>query len=262
MPCLGYVAPHTAGRDEHWDRNTGDAADMEDFERDGPTLLRSTYYGHFQSERTVPLTQEFLQSQHHTPPQIGRLADIGLVRDQDQDPEAVKAALRREVELFLRDAPTVNTTDGKKQKIVAESTIIWVWDRSKEITFDEQIYRHLHSDEQPLVETLMDRPLLGLPCVDEHMYGRQGLCPIACLDLTDRGGCMAAQIVATLKQTIKVTVEGKGQTYTAKTGGNRKGGKDERPRMPAFASRCPASSSIRSRTPSTRSSLSSTPARP
>ena len=48
------------------------------------------------------------------------------------------------------------------------------------------------------VEILLDRPLRGMPCIAEKMYGRQGLCAIACMDLSDKGGCTLAQIVETV----------------------------------------------------------------
>ena len=46
-----------------------------------------------------------------------------------------------------------------------------------------------------------------MPCIDEKMYGRQGLCPIACVDLSDKGGCMLAQIVETVQQRIRTDVK-------------------------------------------------------
>ena len=156
---------------------------------------------------------------------ITRLVDLGLVRDQDHSQEDIEAALRREIPALLAQAPRVNTVDGLKHKIAIESTIIWVWDETKETTFDEQVFRHLHGDGQPLIETLLDRPLLGLPYIDEHMYGRQGLFKLACVDLTDRGGCVVAQIVETVTEPRKV----------AKPGA-QKGGKDTRvrERVPRF----------------------------
>ena len=86
--------------------------------------------------------------------------------------------------------------------------------------YKRQIFRHLHSDGQPQIETLLNRPLLGLPYIDEQMYGRQGLSKIACMDLTDRGGCVVAQIVETVTKRMKV----------AKPGA-RKGGGDTRIRQ-------------------------------
>ena len=38
--------------------------------------------------------------------------------------------------------------------------------------------------------------------MDELMYCRQGLCSIACMDLTDRGGCIVAQIAETVMRTF------------------------------------------------------------
>ena len=51
------------------------------------------------------------------------------------------------------------------------------------------------------------------------MYGRLGLHPIACHDLTDKGGCVVAQIVETVTEMKKVKVSG-----------SQKRGTDIRPR--------------------------------
>ena len=235
VPCLGYIPPAKCniGVSEEEPANLTDEMrewlreERAEIERVEAQLLRSTFYGHFQSERVIPLTEEALQG-YRVSPEVWRLAGIGLVRDQDHDQASVQAALRRAVLECLHNTPTVDTEDGNKHKIAVESVIIWCWDESKELTFDEQIVRHLHGDEQPLVEALLDRPLLGVPCVDEKMYGRQGLCPIAALDLTDRGGCMVAQIVETVKTTRKVTTPEHGRTAGKKVGGSQQGGKDTR----------------------------------
>ena len=152
-----------------------------------------------------------------------QLADVGLIHDGDHDQATVEVALRREVANYLMNTPLFATEDGRMHKIMAESTIIWMWDQSKPITFDEEIVRHLRGEERPVIEALMDRPLLGVPCVNEHLYGRQGLCPISCLDLTNRGGCMVAQIVECVMDMKKVPGDTRSQT-----GGSRKGGVDTR----------------------------------
>ena len=172
-------------------------------------LLRSTYYGRGHSERVIPLTEDGLRGAR-APRSVARLAinNLGLVQDQDHSQADIEAALRREVPALLAQAPRVNTVDGMKHKIAIESAVVWVWDESKEIAFDEQVFRHLHGDGQPLIETLLDRPLLGLPYIDEKMYGRQGLSKIACMDLTDRGGCVVAQIVETVMEVRKVAKAG------------------------------------------------------
>ena len=104
-----------------------------------------------------------------------------------------------EVLAYIARATKVETVDGERTKIATESALIWCFDPDGEITFDEENVRHLHADENPMVEALLDRPLLGVPCSAERMYARMGLCSSASLDLTDRGGCMVAQIVETVK---------------------------------------------------------------
>jgi hypothetical protein len=112
------------------------------------------------------------------------------------------------------------TRDGLKHVIAIESKVIWVWDEDAVITFDEQIFRHVYSQEVPLIETLLDRPLLGLPYIDELMYGRQGLSKLASLDLTDRGGCVVAQIYELAETEKKLS-----------SPGAQKKGKDTRERV-------------------------------
>jgi hypothetical protein len=90
--------------------------------------------------------------------------------------------------------------------IAVESVIIWVWDPTKELTFDEQ---EVHEDGgRPQVEIILDRPLRGDPHMDEKMYCRQGLCRRACEDLSDRGGCMVAQIVETVTRRARKDIPG------------------------------------------------------
>ena len=58
--------------------------------------------------------------------------------------------------------------------------------------------------------------------MDEQMYCRQCLCRIACEDLSDKDGCVVAQIVETVTQERRVKVSGKK--------GDQAGGKDGRNR--------------------------------
>jgi hypothetical protein len=107
--------------------------------------------------------------------------------------------LRNRVLELLNQAERVDTVDGSLHVVAIFSDVVWVWNTAKEITFDEQVVQ-----PDGAVEVLLDRPLLGRPCIDNRMYARQGLSKIACLDLTDRDGCMAAQIVETVKKRVKV----------------------------------------------------------
>ncbi|NBU41515.1 MAG: hypothetical protein EBS51_12085, partial [Planctomycetia bacterium] len=200
LPCKGYIAPSNT-------RHPDDA--------DDDVLLRSSYYGHFQSTRIIPMTDDALSAYDSVTGHVRRLTGLGLVRDEDHPRETVEAALRRAVLAYIARAEKVQTVDGERTKIATESSLIWCFDPDGEITFDEEVVRHLHADENPMVEALLDRPLLGVPCSAERMYARMGLCSIASQDCTDRGGCMVAQIVETVK-------------YMKKEGGQgtQAGGKD------------------------------------
>ena len=229
VKAKGYIPPNIRNDLVDFDNVAAEEVDEQGTVADTP-LLRSTYYGHHHSEMILPLTPEGLAAAAGVHPQaLSQMANLGLVRDQDYNQEDIEAALRASVPELLRRLPLVNTVDGLKHKVQIDSVIIWVWDDSEPITFDEQIFRHLYGEGDPVVETLLDRPLLGLPHIDEHMYNRDGLAKIACMDLTDRGGCVVAQI-AELVTTMK--------NKKVATSGAQKGGKDTRKqvktRVPRF----------------------------
>ena len=54
------------------------------------------------------------------------------------------------------------------------------------------VIRHAHDSSPPVVEGIPDRPLVSGPCIDAHMYGRPGLCTLAPMGITNRGGCVVA----------------------------------------------------------------------
>ena len=182
VPCLGYIP-------EYKTRNGQGSLE----------LVRSTVYGKYQSWRDIPMQQSTIEEFVEIFPGAYSLVDMQILHDGINQAE-VETKLKHLVSEFLSKAPVVQTADGPKHKIAVESTLIWVWDPTREITFDEQI---VEGDEHPHTEILMDRPLRGDPCIDDRMYGRQGLCKIACLDLTDQGGCVVAQIAETVKHKIR-----------------------------------------------------------
>jgi hypothetical protein len=124
-----------------------------------------------------------------------RLRGIGLVRDEDHSQEEIKAALQRDVPTLLRQLPKVNTVDGMKHKIAIDSDCVWVWDETAPIIFSQQVFRHLYGEGPPVIETLLGRPLLGVPHMYDRMYARQGLTPLATMDLRHSQNCIVAQIV-------------------------------------------------------------------
>ena len=226
IPTQGYIAPtKIRGAEEGASAAFNNEAyfreNLSGSTRDTP-LLRSTYYGHGHQTGTLPLTEGLLNDSMRYPDDLRELANIGYVYDHDQSREDIEAALRQEVPYYLQSLPLVNTVDGLKRKVQLESTIIWVWDESQPITFDEQVFRHVFNSDEPIVETILDRPLLGLPYIDQHMYNRDGLAKIACMDLTDRGGCVVAQIVEL------VTKE---KVQKVAKAGARRGGTDTRQRI-------------------------------
>jgi hypothetical protein len=168
VPCLGYVSPLIANRgDVSFDNPAAEEPDVEGT-LDDDALIPSTYYGHFQSEMIIPLTPESIL---RSPSQLLAMVDVGIVRDEDHNQNDIETALATNVPLLLRRLPRVSTSHGMKHKVRIDSAIIWVWDESKPITFDEQVFRHLYGEGQPIIETLLDHPLLGAPYMwDPHVW--------------------------------------------------------------------------------------------
>jgi len=186
IPCLGYIP-------EYKTRNG----------QDGVELMPSSVYGQYQSWRDIPMEQQSIENFVEVFPSALSLVDMRILHDGLNQAE-VYEKLKRLVSEFLSNTPLIETVNGPKHKIAVESTLIWVWDPTREITFNEQI---VEGGDQPQTEIIMDRPLRGDPCIDDRMYGRQGLCKIASLDLTNQGGCVVAQIVETVKQKVRREVK-------------------------------------------------------
>ena len=192
VPCVGYIHPDDVDG-EPGGASVAGGLDIDEDNVDITPLMRMSVWGQGNYTRNIPLIPDG-EAEYRRPTRAGRDSNLGLVRDQDYAQQDIEEALRRSIPDILRSYPQIMTRDGLKHVIAIESKVIWVWDEDAVITFDEQIFRHVYSQEVPLIETLLDRPLLGLPYIDELMYGRQGLSKLASLDLTDRGGCVVAQI--------------------------------------------------------------------
>ena len=102
--------------------------------------------------------------------------DRAMAPDLDQDPEEVKRTLLQRMEEYIRNLPVIPTDHGDKHKLYQESDLIWAWDDSTEMTFDEKVVRHIYANDTIDFETVLDRPLRGMPYIDEHMYRRMDLC--------------------------------------------------------------------------------------
>jgi hypothetical protein len=125
--------------------------------------------------------------------------------DTDGSLEAAQTQTLNNITGWLRSNP-IYTEDAQKFRVVTESEIIWVWDEEFPITFDEQVVRHIYSNGRIDFETIMDRPLRGLPVVWEKMYRRMGLCPMATQE--SDGNCVTDQMQLLLKKRRKELVSG------------------------------------------------------
>ena len=143
-------------------------------------------------------------------PPVRRLIPMNVVLpDHEQSLENAKSHVLRIIRAQL-DVPSKRlvTDKGVKIQVMYESPFDWFWDQDREMLVDEKVVRHVYDSGEIDFDTLLDRPLRGLPCVGENMYGRMGLCPIACSDLTNDGGCVLAQLVETVMKRERKDVGG------------------------------------------------------
>ena len=61
--------------------------------------------------------------------------------------------------------------DANGRKILFRRSSRWcTYDDSRPILFSEQIVRHIRDDGTPVIENILDRPLLGVPVMPPNMY--------------------------------------------------------------------------------------------
>jgi len=118
--------------------------------------------------------------------------------DHEQSLENARAQALRVIQKQLDDPLKKIPENDLRILVLRESPFSWFLDEDEQMLVDEKVARHVYNDGTIDFETILDRPLRGLPCINEHMYGRMGLCPIACSDLTSAGGCVVAQLVETV----------------------------------------------------------------
>ena len=106
--------------------------------------------------------------------------DITTAPDTDGDRAVAERLVLEQMRAYLNGIPRVLSVDGDELiRLCDEYPGVWVWDTTDEMTLDENVVRHIHSNGRIDFETLMDRPLRGVPLVYEKMYRRMGLCSIA-----------------------------------------------------------------------------------
>ena len=149
--------------------------------RHGPVECFVTY---------IPLTQAYFDGlrdldYHH---ELQGLLGAGRVRDRLSTRAEIEAAIKDAVHLYLSRL-TETDTMGRKV-IIHASSIYYVFDDTRPILFDEQVVRHIRHDGTPVIEYILNRPLLGMPVMPPNMCRKLGLCEIATYDLRAQGGCI------------------------------------------------------------------------
>ena len=155
------------------------------YSRHGPIVHFVTY---------IPLTQAYFDGlrdieYHH---ELQGILGAGHVRDRLSTRAEIEAAIKEAVHLYLSRL-TESDTMGRKV-IIHASSIYYVFDDTRPILFDEQVVRHIRHDGTPVIEYILNRPLLGMPVMPPNMYRKLGLCEIATYDLREQGGCIPVQI--------------------------------------------------------------------
>jgi hypothetical protein len=165
------------------------------------------FFGRFQHQKDVPLTEETLL-EYITDPNVHDIIDMEHITDNQQFDAMVRQILSRTRVIQVEEVD--HTTSERHVIFVYE--IIWCWGQARELVYSEQI---VHPDRH--IEVIVDRPLRGAPVIDKAMYNQCGLNPLAYEDLTDRHGCVIAQLVTT--EIVKRETGAKG---------SQKGGRDTR----------------------------------
>ena len=106
LKCLGYISPASLDADADFDNLAAEDVNEQGTEDDDP-LLRSTWYGAFQSTMILPLTPESLVGD--VPTALSEMANLGIVRDQDYSQGDIETALRAAVPELLRRLPRFNS---------------------------------------------------------------------------------------------------------------------------------------------------------
>ena len=148
VPCLGYLA-------------------ME--ENGGVVYKPSMCFGRFQHQKDIPLTEETLL-EYITDPNVHDIIDMEHITDNEQFDAMVRQILNRTRTIQVEE---VDRTTSERH-VIFEYEIILCWDQSRELVYSEQI---VHPDRH--VEVIIDRPLRGVPIVDESMYNQHGLHPMS-----------------------------------------------------------------------------------
>ena len=84
----------------------------------------------------------------------------------DRSQAEIEATLRAAVLDLLARAPIVDTVDGPMRRVPIDRDRVWCHDPRGAVTFSELVVRDIQADGTPVIEAILDRPLLGSSCKD------------------------------------------------------------------------------------------------
>jgi hypothetical protein len=154
--------------------------------RNGRYIFIETNNGEMWKYLTDDQIEEFVREQA-----AGSMADLAVV-PADASPDQQRAWIREALRVFLSQMPEV---DGHRQLTVFDdSDCVYVYDDSREPTFDEEI-THIRQDGRLAIELILNRALRGVVVVPDEMYGKLGIHPIAWEEAAPGDNCVANQLV-------------------------------------------------------------------
>jgi len=120
-------------------------------------------------------------------------AALGVVPDGNATPEQQRAWISEALNIYVGRMPLLG---GRYRQLTqfTESNCVYVYDDSREPTFDEEI-TSVRQDGQLAIELILNRPLRGVVLVPDEMYGKMGIFPVAWEEAPEGENCIENQLI-------------------------------------------------------------------
>jgi hypothetical protein len=117
--------------------------------------------------------------------------ELGVV-PSDASPDQQRAWIREALQIYVNQMPEI---DGYRQLTeFDDSDCVFVYDESREPTFDEEITT-IRQDGQLSIELILNRPLRGVVVVPDETHGKLGIFPIAWEEAPVGENCIENQLI-------------------------------------------------------------------
>ena len=119
------------------------------------------------------------------------LTGLGVV-PSDASPDQQRAWISEALRIFVNQMPEL---DGYRQLTVFDdSDCVFVYDNSREPTFDEEITT-IRQDGRLAIELVLNRALRGVVIVPDEMHGKLGIFPVAFEEAPPGENCVENQLI-------------------------------------------------------------------